>query len=355
MGVLYRNLVRPVAFRRDAEAAHEQALTLLGLAHRSPPFRALLRRTFGSGAFTRPVSCMGLTFPNRVGLAAGFDKDARTWKALGALGFGHVEIGTVTALPQPGNERPRLFRYPGEKALVNRLGFNNAGAEAIARRIRREAASRKARLVLGVNIGKSRAASIEQAADDYRKAFSQLAPLADYITLNVSSPNTPGLRHLQSREALTALLTALNQEAEALERPVPLVIKIAPDLTFRELDAVLEVALEQGVFGIIATNTTIDRSGPRKIVAENGGLSGPPLHRMALDRVNYIARAAGERLAIIGCGGIHNPDTAAAFTDRGADLVQLYTGMVYEGPDLPGVIARALSAREAADWVYWTT
>jgi dihydroorotate dehydrogenase len=299
----------------------------------------------------RPVELWGLPFPNRVGMAAGFDKNAEAWPAAAALGFGHVEIGTVTAQAQPGNERPRVWRFPAELAVINRMGFNNAGAAEVSRRLARQAPRGRRRIPLGINLGKSRVATLEGATADYLESFRQLAPQADYVVLNVSSPNTPGLRQLQDEDRLRELLGAITAEnAASAERPggrkVPLVLKIAPDLSWAQIDRVLETVSDYRLDGVIATNTTLARSGPFADVKEAGGLSGAPLRHRSTEIVRYLSLRSGGHLPIIGVGGITDAESAAEKLDAGATLVQLYTGMIYRGPWFAAAVARATAERD---------
>lgn len=352
MGKYYETLFRPALFRQDSEAAHEigvNAMAWLGAV--APVRRALERWTRRGTARARPVEAFGLRFPNAVGLAAGFDKNARAWPAAAALGFGHVEIGTVTAHAQPGNPRPRMFRYPEQEAVINRMGFNNEGSEAVAARLARQAPPGRRRIPLGVNLGKSKVTEIEQAAADYLLSFSRLADHADYLVLNVSSPNTPNLRQLQDESRLRELLGAITnanraRAAQPGKRRVPVLLKIAPDLTWPQIDAVLGVIAEYGLDGIIATNTTLARPGPFATVNEAGGLSGAPLTKRSTEIVGYIARATSGRLPIIGVGGIVDVESAAAKLDAGATLVQVYTGMIYRGPFFAAELARGLVERQ---------
>ncbi len=352
MGSYYETMVRPWFFRRDSERAHELGVEAMAwLARLGPVCRMLEAWTRRRPALARPVEAFGLRFPNCVGLAAGFDKDARAWPAGAALGFGHVEIGTVTALAQPGNPKPRVFRYPEHEAVINRMGFNNEGAEAMAARLAGQPRGAARRIPLGINLGKSKATPIEEATADYLRSFARLAEYADYVALNVSSPNTPNLRQLQDESRLRELLqgvAAANREyaARAAGRRVPVLLKIAPDLTWAQIDAVLAVIAEYGLDGIIATNTTLARPGPFAAVAEAGGLSGAPLRRRATEVVRYIARATHGRLPIIGVGGITSVDSAAEKLDEGATLVQVYTGMIYRGPFFAADLARGLGARQ---------
>ena len=350
MGLFYEKLVRGALFRLDSEHAHELGVDALALLGALPPLCRLLE-AWNRLPVVRPVEAFGLTFPNAVGLAAGFDKNARAWPAAAALGFGHVEIGTVTALGQPGNDRPRMFRYPREEAVINRMGFNNQGAAAVAARLARQTGPGRRRIPLGINLGKSKVASLDEAVVDYLASFRQLAGHADYLVLNVSSPNTPGLRQLQDGDRLRELLgavTAANRDRAAQPGQVrkPILLKIAPDLNFAQIDAVLATIAEFGLDGIIATNTTLARPGAFVAVGEAGGLSGAPLRRRSTEIINYIARATAGRLPIIGVGGIMDPEAAGEKLDAGATLVQVYTGLVYRGPFFAAVLARALADRQ---------
>lgn len=345
MGDFYRMFVRPGLFRRDPEEAHDQALRRMQLLQRIPGALALLRR--GTNVPGRPLTVAGLEFPNGVGLGAGFDKNGEVWRAAGALGFGHVEIGTVTPKPQEGNPRPRMFRYPEQNALVNRMGFNNAGVEAVAENLRRSGADRfPHEPILGVSIGANKTTPHDQAPEDYRLCTKTLVPFADYLAVNVSSPNTPGLRDLQAPEYLKAILQAV-QSANALHQR-PVFVKIAPDLRFAELEDLVPVALENGAAGFIATNTTIARSGDTAN-CEIGGLSGSPLHPRSLEVVRFLRRLCGDKAAIIGSGGAMGRVSAGRFLDNGASLVQLYTGLVYEGPFVARDVA-AVFAQRQSDW-----
>jgi dihydroorotate dehydrogenase len=348
MGNFYRQVVKPLLFRLDAEQAHELGVDALALLGRLGPGCRLLEAWNGlSPAQHRPVRVWGLDFPNAIGLAAGFDKNARAWPAAAALGFGHVEIGTVTALAQPGNPTPRLFRYPEECAVINRMGFNNAGSEAVAARLAGQPGIGQRRIPLGINLGKSKVTPNEEAARDYLESFGRLADHANYVVVNVSSPNTPGLRSLQDERPLRELLGALSaaNRARGPERR-PLLLKIAPDLGWAQIDAVLGVIAEFGLDGIIATNTTLARPGSFAEVGQAGGLSGAPLRRRSTAVVAYIARMTGGRLPIVAAGGVSDPEGAAEKLDAGASLVQVYTGLIYEGPFLAARLARALAERQ---------
>jgi dihydroorotate dehydrogenase len=337
--MLYRSILRPILFRLPPESAHELALRSLSFALGANWTRNLAARHFHRTSFGE-LKRFGLSFRNPVGLAAGFDKNGKGARGLAALGFGYVEVGTVTHLAQPGNARPRLFRLPQDKALINRLGFNNDGAAAVAEHLK----THRPDCVLGINLGKSRAVSLENAVDDYLASFELVRHLADYITINVSSPNTPALRELQRADALASLLEAIQQrnretafkDARGVGRPVPLLVKIAPDLEQHELESIVEVALRAKVDGIIATNTTTGREHlmtPQEEVAAcgEGGLSGKPLRARSTEVVATLYRLARGRLTIIGVGGIFNARDAWEKICAGASLVQLYTGFVYEG------------------------
>jgi dihydroorotate dehydrogenase len=340
----YGALFDRVLTRVDPERAHEMGFRALRTA------TPLTRRLVAPGARrSGSVTTMGLTFPNPLGLAAGFDKNAVGIDALAALGFGFVEVGTVTALPQPGNPRPRLFRLPRDRAIVNRMGFNNDGAEVVARRL---ADRRAAGTVVGVNIGKSKVVPEDDEAAvlaDYAFSARLLAAYADYLVVNVSSPNTPGLRSLQAVDRLAPLLDEVRRVAgPAAGRHVPLCVKIAPDLADDDVVDVARLALAQGVDGIIATNTTISRDGLLTDAADvdalgAGGLSGPVLRQRALD-VLKILRAEAPDLTLIGVGGISGADDARERLEAGADLVQAYTGFVYGGPLWPRRVVRGLGA-----------
>ncbi|MEJ6602582.1 MAG: quinone-dependent dihydroorotate dehydrogenase [Opitutaceae bacterium] len=348
MDFLYEKLLRPLLFKQDSEKAHERGVSAMALLGRIAPVRKVLE-SWHRLPFDRfdPVEAFGLKFPNAVGLAAGFDKNARAWPAAAAMGFGHVEIGTVTALGQPGNPQPRMFRFPEQEAVINRMGFNNEGAEAVAARLAQQSPRGQRLIPLGVNIGKSKVTELDDAVADYLKSFALLADYADYLVLNVSSPNTPGLRELQDQDRLRELLGAV--AAANLERGEgrrPLLLKIAPDLNYRQIDEVLEVITEFGFDGIIATNTTVARPGPFAEVNEAGGLSGAPLRDHSTQVINYISRATGGRLPIIGVGGITDAAGAAEKLDAGATLVQVYSGMIYRGPFFAAALAKGLADRQ---------
>jgi dihydroorotate dehydrogenase len=325
---LYELFVRPLLFSLDAETAHHFTIRLLGSAsHFDPALRVL--KFFQPSS--KPKTLFGLNFPNPIGLAAGLDKNGVALPAWAALGFGFIEIGTVTAKAQPGNPKPRIFRLPKQQALINRLGFNNDGADVIAHRLAalRES-GRWPPVPVGINIGKSRATALEQATDDYLYSFRRLRDFADYITLNISSPNTPGLRQLQEPEKLSELLHAIGNEAGTA--PKPLVVKISPDVSGAELKAILALCEENGVSGIIATNTTLDHSSIPIQLDQAGGLSGAPLRDKSTALVREIA--ARSAIPVIASGAIFDAESAREKFQAGAQLIQLYTGLIYRGPQL---------------------
>jgi dihydroorotate dehydrogenase len=291
------------------------------------------------------VRAFGLQFPNPIGLAAGFDKNAVAVRAWPALGFGHVEIGSVTALAQPGNDRPRLFRLPEDQALINRMGFNNEGADAVAARLQHlQQTLGRPSVPLGINLGKSKITPLEQASQDYLQSLSRLWPYGDYFVINVSSPNTPELRALQDKDRLEELLSALTSFAQNRK---PLLLKIAPDLTWDQIDEVLALVEQYQLSGLIATNTTISRAGLKTTISESGGLSGRPLQQRSLEVLRYLHKQLGGRLPIVSVGGIFSPEEVWERLASGATLVQVYTGFVYEGPCLPKKLCRGLLDRMA--------
>ena len=333
----YRHLLRPLLFALDAEAAHHAAMGALSTAARWRFPLPLLRKLAGvapvaDARLARTV--FGVRFPNPVGLAAGFDKNGAALGVWEALGFGFIEVGTLTAHGQPGNPPPRLFRVPERRALINRLGFNNDGAEAAARRFGRlKAAGRWPGIPVGINLGKSKATPLEQAAEDYVQSFDKLHPFGDYFVLNVSSPNTPGLRSLQGKDELSALLQVMQAKNALLPSPRPMLVKIAPDLTFPQIEEILELAEAHCLAGIVATNTTIDHASlPPTAPREAGGLSGEPLRARSTEIVRFLTGRT--RLPIIAVGGVADAASAQEKFDAGAALVQLYTGFVYGGPTL---------------------
>lgn len=323
---LYESLVRPLAFRMDPERVHEMAMDLLSKG-------AFQTRVFESPRLHQTL--FGVEFANPIGLAAGFDKNAVAIDFWDRLGFGHVECGTITYHSQPGNPKPRLFRIPEHKALINRMGFNNDGARIIAGRL----AVARSKVPLGINLGKSKVTPLEEAADDYRSSFQLLHPFGDYFVVNVSSPNTPGLRDLQDKDALRTIFAAMRE----VNDEKPLFVKVAPDLPNGALDDVLEVALEARLTGIIATNTTISRDGLRSDPRQNGGLSGSPLKARSDEVLAHFARNAPAELILIGVGGIMTGDDIYRKIQLGAHLCQIYTGWIYNGPQMvPNALERLI-------------
>lgn len=347
--MLYKHVLRPLWFRisqRDPETAHNATLALLALLSHAPGLSAWLSYRRIKQANGGERQCFGLHFPHVLGLAAGMDKEGMAIPAWAAMGFGFVEIGTVTWHAQPGNPRPRLFRLPEQEALINRMGFNNSGAPTMARHLDQLPWTP---IPIGISLGKSRVTAIEHAVNDYCASMRILFNHANYFAINVSSPNTPGLRGLQDRGQLASLLQQLQHEntAQAAARqmqPRPLLVKIAPDLSEQAILEVLEVCFDQRIAGIIAVNTTLDRSGlagaPADLLAQSGGLSGRPLAERARQVVAFIQRHSAGRLPIIGVGGIFSPDDALRMLDAGASLLQVYSGLVYEGPALVRQINR---------------
>ncbi|HLK37899.1 MAG TPA: quinone-dependent dihydroorotate dehydrogenase [Polyangiaceae bacterium] len=347
---MYARALRPLLFVLPAHAAHTLAFAALGPLEHVPFLRALTRTALGVPVDPRlAVHALGLDFASPVGLAAGFDKDARRARALAALGFGHLELGTVTAIRQAANPRPNLFRLPDDRALVNRLGFPNDGAERVARRLRaaRRSVPNGIGVPVGVSIGKSRvvpADDLDAVVKDYARSFDLVRSVADFVVVNVSSPNTAGLRAMQAREHATALLLSLTARAGGGGR---LLVKIAPDLDDAQLEDVLAVAESVGLGGVVATNTTTSREGlrtnARRVAAIGaGGLSGPPLQARAISVVRRIRARLGRRVAVVGVGGIERAEHAMAMIRAGADLVQLYTGFIYEGPGIAARMGREL-------------
>lgn len=344
--MIYRLLFKLLQQRIPPEAAHALACAALRAAGSIPGARAVLRRlTLPRGASLR-VHALGKAFPSPLGVAAGMDKRAALFEDLGAIGFGFVEVGTVTALPQPGQERPRVWRLTAERALLNRLGFPNPGAKAVAARLRK----RSGETIVGVNIGKSKATPLESAGADYRGSAREVARFADYLTVNVSSPNTPGLREMQAVRLLRPLLAEIRDELEEIGGRLPILVKVGPDLHDQELDAVADLAVELGLDGIVAVNTTVSRAGlPASAELlkslDGGGISGPPLKARALEVLERLYARAGSDLLLVSAGGIDTPADAWERILAGATLVQAYTGFVYGGPAWPARVNRALRRR----------
>ena len=359
---LYRTVVRPLLFARDSEAIHDSTLRTIGKIGKLPPICDLLEAIFGSPVL--PIDVFGLRFPNPIGLAAGMDKQAAAVPVWKALGFGFCELGGVTWHPQEGNPRPRMFRAVKDEALVNRMGFNNPGAEAIAERLAHwQALGRWPHHPVGINLGKSKITPLERAAEDYAQTFRVLRPYADFFVVNVSSPNTPGLRQLQDRAALDEILAALQDLNQPIRESVqpgvshaesrkPILIKVAPDLEFTALDQILELTKSRDVAGLVATNTTIARPDTtdtdlRRVYAEAGGLSGRPLKQRSTEVIAHLYRQMRGAIPIIGVGGIFTAEDAWQKIAAGASLLQIYTSLVYEGPGITRCLVSGIQARVA--------
>ncbi len=345
----YERFLRPVLFKIGPEWIHQATLQMLAMAGAWKPLRAILRRIYCVDDASLQVNLWGLTFPNPIGMAAGYDKDGRGMHGLACLGFGHLELGTVTPLPQVGNPRPRIFRLPEDRAVVNRMGFPNRGGGALRTRLNMGV---PAGVILGINIGKGLETPLEGAAEDYLGLMEDFYPLADYLAVNVSSPNTVGLRRLQARDALDDLLHQLAERRSKMrdqyKKDVPILIKIAPDLQNDELKDAVEVVLKWGMDGVIATNTTISRERLRSRKSEEaGGLSGAPLKARSTEIIGLIHKFTDGNLPIIGVGGVFDLADVREKMDAGASLVQLYTGLVYRGPGLVREILEGLRRRTA--------
>jgi dihydroorotate dehydrogenase len=347
MSLIPYPLSRAVLFRMDPEAAHDFTIDLLARTQNTP-----LACAYGQTRVDDPVTLAGLRFPNRVGMAAGLDKNARCIDGLGAMGFGFVEVGTVTPLAQPGNPRPRMFRLPAANALINRMGFNNEGLDTFLTNVQRARFRRDGTpLLLGLNIGKNAATPIERATEDYLIGLAGVYPHADYITVNISSPNTKNLRALQSDEALDSLLGAIAAQREALAQQhgkrVPVFVKIAPDLDEAQIQVIAATLQRHGMDGVIATNTTLSREAVQGLphAEEAGGLSGTPVLEASNRVIRQLRAALGRNYPIIGVGGILSAQDAVSKIDAGADLVQIYTGLIYQGPALVKAAALAIKNR----------
>jgi dihydroorotate dehydrogenase len=322
-------LFRSLLFRLDSELAHQLTLQLMQIGG-IEPVHSILRAIYS--APSKPVNAFGLTFSNPVGLAAGYDKDAVAIKGLSALGFGHVEVGTVTPKSQPGNPHPRVFRLPEDEAVINRMGFPGKGMQYVSDRL--SVIGRRS-VMIGVNLGKNKDTPLEEAANDYVTLMKVFAPLADYLTINISSPNTVGLRRLQGREMLENLLEQINMQRGTWSLKCPILVKIAPDLSEEELDDAIGVILDKGMDGIIATNTTLAREGLRsKHQRESGGLSGRPLRARSEALLRQVVKRVNEKVPIVSVGGIMSPEDAKRRLELGATLIQIYTGLIYYGPGL---------------------
>lgn len=341
---MYR-LIKPIFFQFDPEKVHHFVVKRLNWFHQHFPLgKTILRSSFDIHIKGLEREVFGIKFKNPVGLAAGFDKNGEYIEALSDLGFGFIEVGTVTPLPQPGNDLPRMFRLPKDSALINRMGFNNKGVDTLAERLRVLKAKDKT-IVIGGNIGKNKNTPNEDAVSDYVKCFDRLFDVVDYFVVNVSSPNTPGLRALQEKEPLTGLLNTLQQRNHKKGISRPILLKIAPDLSNDQLDDIVEIVLTTGIAGVIATNTTVDRNGlytDAGLAGEAGGLSGKPLTRRSTEVIRYLSDRSNKAFPIIGVGGIHSARDARDKLEAGASLVQLYTGFIYEGPGIVKKICKAL-------------
>ncbi len=349
MALLPYPLAREILFEMDAERAHDLAMNLLARLQNTP-----MQCLWSTPRVDDPVRVAGVQFPNRLGLAAGLDKNGRCIDGLGAMGFGFIEVGTVTPKAQPGNPKPRIFRLPAKRALINRLGFNNEGLEAFLNHVKRAHSFRASGGVVGLNIGKNAATPIERATDDYLAGLDAVYPHADYVTVNISSPNTQNLRTLQSDAALDGLLSALHERHLSLQaahdRQVPLFLKIAPDLNEAQIDMIAKALLRHGMSGVIASNTTVSREAVQGLphADEAGGLSGWPVFEKSNDVIRSLRSALGPNFPIIGVGGVLSAQDAVEKIRCGADLVQIYTGLIYRGPRLISEAAQALAQDRSA-------
>ena len=340
---MYQYLIRPFLFLFDPEKVHLFTIEFLSLAHKIPGVKALIRNSFSFNDKGLEREVFGLSFANPVGLAAGFDKDAQMIDLLEPFGFGSIEIGTLTPKPQPGNEKPRLFRLKKDKALINRMGFNNEGVNNAVTRLKK----RKSKILVGGNIGKNKLTDNDMAIGDYEYTFEALFAVVDYFVVNVSSPNTPNLRDLQDKEPLSKLLNRLQERNNEKETRKPILLKIAPDLTDYQLQEIVEIVQETKIDGIIATNTTIARDGLITNVQKieeigAGGLSGKPLTTRATEVIKFLRQALGQDICIIGVGGIMSPEDAVDKLKAGANLIQIYSGFIYNGPSFVKNINKAI-------------
>jgi dihydroorotate dehydrogenase len=340
---MYKSIIKPILFRFQPETAHNIVFSSVKLLFKIPLVKPIVRSAFQVKNKSLERTVFGITFPNPVGLAAGFDKDAKLYKELACFGFGFIEIGTLTPVAQPGNPQPRSFRLPKDEALINRMGFNNEGVQAAVERLKKRDKS----LIIGGNIGKNKVTPNDDAVSDYEKCFTALYPYVDYFVVNVSSPNTPGLRELQDKEPLKHLLLKVQEMNNKTKAPKPLLLKIAPDLTDSQLDDIVAIAQEIKLSGLIATNTTISRDNlktEKSIVEEigAGGLSGKPVRERSTQVVKYLCDRLGKDFPVIAVGGIYNAKDAKEKLDAGASLVQVYSGFIYEGPSLVKRINKGL-------------
>ena len=341
--MIYQKLIKPFFFLFDAERAHYLLADMLTFLMKIPGVSFIFQSIYGYKHPSLRRTVFGIEFPNPVGLAAGFDKNALLVDELATLGFGFIEVGTVTPKPQDGNAKPRLFRLPADSAIINRMGFNNEGLAAMKKRLE----VRKSPVIIGGNLGKNKVTPNELADDDYCQGFETLYPVVDYFVVNVSSPNTPNLRALQEKEPLKQLLSRMQELNHRKPKLKPILLKIAPDLTNEQLDDVVEIVLETGIAGLIATNTTLSREGLQSdvtLIQESGGLSGKPVSDRSTEVIAYIHKKSKGKIPMIGVGGIHSAADALAKMRAGASLVQIYTGFIYEGPGLIQEINQAIVA-----------
>ncbi len=340
---MYKSIIKPIFFLVQPERIHHIVFKFIKFFCKIPGIPAIIKSIYCINDKRLERKLFGLTFLNPVGLAAGFDKDAKLYDELGYYGFGFIEIGTLTPKAQPGNEQPRMFRLPEDEGLINRMGFNNGGVDAAVERLK----NRKTKIVIGGNIGKNKVTPNEDAVGDYEKCFEALFEYVDYFVVNVSSPNTPGLRELQDKEPLTKLLLRVKELNSKKNKPKPILLKIAPDLTNEQLDDIILIVKETKIDGVVATNTTISREGlqtpdSRLKTCGAGGLSGKPLTNRSVEVVKYLSEKSNKAFPIIGVGGIHTGEDAIAMLKAGASLVQVYTGFIYEGPGIAKRICKAL-------------
>jgi dihydroorotate dehydrogenase len=338
---MYKRLIRPILFLFNPEQVHYFSFSAIRLLHRIPFAGALIRLLYTNKSPALSRDLFGLRFPNPIGLAAGFDKDAKLYKELANFGFGFIEIGTITPKPQDGNPKPRLFRLPKDSGIINRMGFNNEGVVAAAKRLKANNG-----VLVGGNIGKNKTTPNEDAASDYLICFDALFDVVDYFVVNVSSPNTPNLRDLQEKEPLTKLLVRLQERNNEKQKRKPILLKIAPDLSGSQLDDIIDIVAKTNIDGVIATNTTLSRADLKskpKVIEQKGGLSGKPLAARSTEVIRYLHTKSNAAFPIIGVGGIHTPDDVHEKLAAGASLVQLYTGFVYEGPAVVSKMNKSLA------------
>jgi dihydroorotate dehydrogenase len=338
---MYKLLIRPLFFLFEPEKAHDLVTGLFKFMMKIPGKRWVFESIYKFEDKRLEKELFGLKFPNPVGLAAGFDKQASFYKEFSALGFGFIEVGTITPKPQNGNPQPRMFRLPKDQGLINRMGFNNGGLEMARKNLQ----NRDRSFIIGGNIGKNKVTPNENAIDDYIECFRGLHDLVDYFVVNVSSPNTPGLRELQDKAPLLRILNALKEENTKIPTPRPILLKIAPDLTNSQLDDIVDIVAESKIEGVIATNTTISREGlnsSKELLSEAGGLSGKPVRERSTEVIRYLNQKSKGSFPIIGVGGIHSAADAKEKLDAGASLIQIYTGFIYEGPGLVSDINKTL-------------